>query len=215
MTTPRTNGNSPVPDGWRWARLGDISDVVGGSTPSRNESGFWGGEIPWVVPSALTALKSRYLRATKERITELGMASAGLSLLPSKSILLKSRATIGVAAINAMPVATNQGFQNLVVKEGIHSLWLYYCVRFRRQELERRASGSTFREVSRDSVRSFSIVLPPPHEQRAIAKSLDCIDRELEQCGRGLDALKELKVAVANVLLIGGARIGQYSSQTH
>ena len=104
MTTPRTYGAGAVPDGWWWARLGDISDVVGGSTPSRNESGFWGGEVPWVVPSELTKLTGRYLTITNECITELGMASAGLTLLPVGSVLLTSRATVGTAAINNIPL---------------------------------------------------------------------------------------------------------------
>ena len=180
---------------WEVVRLEDVAEVRGGSTPSRTEPSFWDGEIPWVVPSELTALKGRYLATTNERITQQGMASAGLSLLPVGSILLTSRATIGVAAINAIPVVTNQGFQNLVVKGGIDSIWLYYCVRFRGPELERRAAGSTFREVSRQGVRSLPILLPPPAEQRAVANALEC--------GRGLDALMELKVAASSALISG------------
>ena len=103
-----------LPDGWEVVRLGEVAEVVGGSTPSRSRKEFWEGDVPWVVPSELTNLKGRYLTATKEAITDAGLQSAGLTLIPSGSVLLTTRATIGVTAINAIPVATNQGFQNLI-----------------------------------------------------------------------------------------------------
>jgi len=115
-----------VPDGWKLVRLGDVAEVAGGSTPSRGNGKFWGGSIPWVVPSELTELPSRYLTTTKESITEAGMKSAGLRFIPVGSVLLTSRATIGITAINTLPVVTNQGFQNLVCKNGTDALWLYY-----------------------------------------------------------------------------------------
>ena len=204
MTTPQTHDNGAVPDGWRWVRIRDIAHVVGGSTPSRNESGFWGGEIPWVVPSELTKMTGRYLTITNECITELGMASAGLTPLPVGSVLLTSRATIGTVAINKMPVATNQGFQNLVVKEGADTLWLYYYVSSVKRELERRASGSTFLEISRDNVRSLPILLPPLAEQRAIAAVLDSIDEAIERTEEVIAATEVLRDSLLHELLTRG-----------
>ena len=193
-----------VPDGWLVAHLGDVAEVVGGSTPSRANEAFWGGSIPWVVPSELTELSGRYLTDTRESISQAGMKSAGLRSIPAGSILLTSRATIGVTAINAMPLVTNQGFQNLVVKNGADALWLYYCVSNRRGELQRRAAGSTFREVSRDSVRSLPILLPPLSEQRAIADVLDAIDEAIERTEAVIDATERLRDALLHDLLTRG-----------
>ena len=193
-----------VPDGWLVAHLGDVAEVVGGSTPSRANEAFWGGSIPWVVPSELTELSGRYLTDTRESISQAGMKSAGLRSIPAGSVLLTSRATIGVTAINAMPLVTNQGFQNLVVKNGADALWLYYCVSNRRGELQRRAAGSTFREVSRDSVRSLPILLPPLSEQRAIADVLDAIDEAIERTEAVIDATERLRDALLHELLTRG-----------
>ena len=204
MKKPTSPSSPSIPHGWELARLGDVAEVVGGSTPSRSQPDFWGGEIPWVVPSELTGLPSRYLDATKESITETGMRVAGLRLIPAGSVLLTSRATIGATAINSMPLVTNQGFQNLVVNGRADSLWLYYCVSQLRVELERRASGSTFKEVSRGSVRSLPVLLPPLGEQRAIAQVLDAIDVAIERTDGVIDATEGLRDSLLHELLTRG-----------
>ena len=195
---------TPVPDGWEIVRLGDVAEVVGGSTPSRSRKEFWEGDVPWVVPSELTNLKGRYLTATKEAITDAGLRSAGLTLIPSGSVLLTTRATIGVTAINIIPVATNQGFQNLIVKNGIAPLWLFYGASSMRRELEKRAAGSTFLEVSRDSIRSLPLLLPPLAEQRAIAAVLDSIDEAIERTEAVIAATERLRDTLLHELLTRG-----------
>ena len=191
-------------------RLGDVAEVVGGSTPSRTQSEFWGGDIPWVVPSELTELAGRYIQASRESITADGLESAVLKMLPVGSVLLTTRATIGLAAINTLPVTTNQGFQSLVRKNGTDSLWLYYCVSSKRRELERRGAGSTFREVSRDGVRTLPILLPPLSEQRAIAAVLDSIDEAIERTDEVIAATERLRDALLHELLTRGLP-GQHS----
>ena len=201
-------GIGTIPSDWEVVRLDEIADVVGGSTPSRGIAEFWDGTIPWVVPSELTGLAGRFLSTTNETITDAGMKSAGLQLLPAGSVLLTSRATVGATAINLVPVVTNQGFQNLVVKDGTDKLWLYYRISSMHRELERRAAGSTFLEVSRDSVRSLAVALPPIAEQRAVSATLDCVDSAIETARAERDALRSHKDSVADVLLNGRVRTG-------
>ena len=204
MSTARKYDDVELPEGWRTVRLDAIADVIGGSTPSRDRDEFWGGSIPWVVPSEITSLSGRCLTYTNECITEAGLQAAGLKILPAGSVLLTSRATIGAAAINTRPVATNQGFQNLVAKDGTNSVWLYYCISSMRRELDRRAAGSTFAEISRDNVRSLPILYPPLPEQRAIADVLDSIDVAIERTEAVIAATETLRDALLHELLTRG-----------
>jgi len=204
MSMARKHTDAELPDGWQVVRLDEIADVIGGSTPSRDRNEFWGGSIPWAVPSEITSLTGRYLTTTNECVTEAGLASAGLKTLPIGSILLTTRATIGAAAISTNPVATNQGFQNLVAKKGADSLWLYYCISSMKRELERRAAGSTFAEISRDSVRSLPILFPTLPEQRAIANVLDSIDQAIERTEEVISATEILRGSLLHELLTRG-----------
>lgn len=196
--------NSQTPAGWSRARLGDVAEVVGGSTPSRAKSEYWGGNIPWVAPSELTDLNGRYLDCSRESISEQGLKAAGLRVLPPGSVLLTSRATIGTTAINKVAVTTNQGFQSLIPNSETDGLWLYYGVSALRRELERRSAGSTFREISRDGVRSLPILVPPLREQRAIAAILDSIDEAIERTEDVVAAIERLRDALLHDLLTRG-----------
>ena len=196
--------SSRIPNDWRIMHLGEIADVVGGSTPSRSEPSFWGGLIPWVVPSEVSQLNGRYLHHTTEMITETGAKAAGLKTLPAGSVLLTTRATIGTTAICSAPTTTNQGFQSLVPHNGTDSLWLFYRVRALTHELTRRAAGSTFREVSRQSVRGVPVPFPPLAEQQAIAEVLDAIDCAIESTDAVIAATERLREALLHELLTNG-----------
>lgn len=196
--------NERVPNGWRLGRLQDVAEVVGGSTPSRAKAEYWGGNVSWVAPSELTELPGKYLNCSRESISELGLRAAGLRILPPGSILLTSRATIGSTAINKVPVTTNQGFQSLIPNPDTNNLWLYYSVSAMRRELKRRSAGSTFLEISRDGVRTLPILIPPLHEQRAIAAILDSIDEAIERTEEVIAAAERLRDSLLHDLLSRG-----------
>ena len=200
-------GLGTVPACWDVVRLGEVCAVVGGTTPSRGRPDYWGGDVPWVVPSELTGLSGRYLDASRESITHEGVRAAGLRLIPPRSVLLTTRATIGVTAINRVPVTTNQGFQNLVPNGGTDSLWLYYLIAAMRRELEKRGAGSTFLEVSRDSVRSLRVPFPALEEQQAIAAVLDGVDGAIERAREERARLHSLQASAGDALLTGRVRV--------
>ncbi len=106
-------------------------------------------------------------------------------------MLLTTRATIGVTAINRVPLTTNQGFQNLVPRGGTDGLWLYHLIAAMRRELEKRGAGSTSREVSRDSVRALPVPFPPLDEQRATAAALDGVEANIERALRRTNRYEE------------------------
>ena len=77
-------------------RLGDVCKVVSGSTPERVKAEYWGGNIPWVAPKEINRLSSPYLFDSAEKITEAGFKSCSTGMLPVGSLLLSSRAPIGL-----------------------------------------------------------------------------------------------------------------------
>ncbi|NWO07420.1 MAG: restriction endonuclease subunit S, partial [Alteromonadaceae bacterium] len=80
---------------------------------------------------------------------------------------------IGHVAINTIPMATNQGFKNLVPKEDIGSSYIYYWLKANKDLLESHGNGATFKEISKSSVSRIPIPLPPLSEQRRISGILD------------------------------------------
>ena len=166
--------------GWTEVALGDVATVVSGATPKTSEPEFWGGEIPWVTPKDLSDLDGgKYLAGTPRTLTAEGLNSCAASMLPAGSVLLSSRAPIGLVAINQMPVATNQGFKSLVPRATLDPSYLYWWLRTHRRTLESLGRGATFKEVSKAIVEEVEIPLPPLEEQKRIAAILDKADELL------------------------------------
>ena len=163
-------------DNWTTVALGQIADVVAGSTPSTREPAYWGGGIPWVVPSEVTRQEGQRIMATDRTLTEAGLRSIRSPLLPVDAVLLTSRATVGAVALAGIPMAINQGFAALVAGPRVLPEFLMYWCQANRRTFEDLAGGSTFPEVSRPAVRSVEVTLPPLAEQRRIVDLVGGVD---------------------------------------
>jgi type I restriction enzyme, S subunit len=190
---------------WETKTLGSLARVIGGGTPSRDESRFWsGGAIPWATPTDVTANNGKYISKTAECITDAGLAASGASLLPAGSILYTSRATIGAKVIAAVPIATNQGFASFV-PERVDGEYLYQLLELLTPAIKRLGSGTTFDEVSKRDIRTIWCALPSdPNEQSAIACILNAVDIALEGTRAAADRAKDLDHALLHELLERG-----------
>ena len=162
---------------WPISTIGEVCAVVSGATPKTGNPEYWDGDIPWVTPKDLSELSQKYLRDTPRKITEAGLHSCSAKMLPAQSVLLSSRAPIGLVAINLLPVCTNQGFKSMVPRDDcIAPDYLYWWLKTHREALEHRGRGATFKEVSKKIVEEIAIPLPPLAEQKRIAGILDAAD---------------------------------------
>lgn len=157
---------------WKMVRLGDVCEIVAGSTPSTSKQEYWDGSFYWVTPAEISD-GDYYIERTQRKLTEAGISSAGLRLMPVGTVLLSSRAPIGKVAITAVEMACNQGFKNFVCGEKIHNRFLYYFLKNNKHYLNSLGRGATFKEISKSIVCEVEIPLPPLEEQKRIADILD------------------------------------------
>lgn len=167
-------------DGWRKFTIGEIADIVGGGTPSTKEPENFNGDIPWLTPKDLSGPHDRYIGCGKRNLSQKGLENSSAKLLPTESVLLSTRAPIGYVALAKNPIATNQGFRSLLVKEGFSPEFLYYWLIQNTEELKRHASGSTFSELSGSVLRTIQLYLPPFPKQQTIAHILSALDNKIE-----------------------------------
>jgi type I restriction enzyme S subunit len=204
----------PVGHHWQKVRIGEIGEVVGGSTPSTKIDEYWNGEIPWLTPSEVSHEHNLFLSKTERYLTRAGLESTSLRLLPPGTVMMTSRATIGAVGINIVPMATNQGFINIICDpEKVDNVFLAYWIRYHRPEIEARAKGTTFKEISRSSFKSMELLLPPLHEQRAIARVLRAVQEVMQALRRELELERERKAALMHHLFRYGTR-GEPTRQT-
>ena len=192
---------------WEATALGHTAEIKNGGTPRTGVPVYWGGRIPWCVPTDITASRAKYLVATARNITVEGLASCGASLLPAGTLLLCSRATIGEIKIASIPVATNQGFKSLVCGDTVDHEFLYYRLLSLKKQMIDLATGSTFLEINKRDVANIRISLPPLPEQRAIATVLSDMDAEIAALEHRLDKTRAIKQGMMQQLLTGTIRL--------
>ncbi|MBA3075749.1 MAG: hypothetical protein FP831_19310 [Anaerolineae bacterium] len=196
-------------DLWEIKKLVDMVDIRSGGTPSTLRQEYWGGEIPWCTPTDITALKkNKYIYKTKKMISEFVLKNSSAEIIPSNSIIMTSRATIGECAINKIPISTNQGFKNLIPKDGVDVEFLYYVLQTKKQELISLSSGSTFLEINKGKLAKVKFYLPKKKpEQSAIAKILSSLDLEINILQEKLNKAKLIKQGMMQELLTGRIRL--------
>jgi len=148
-------------DSWIEQNIGDVCKTYGGGTPSTKEIGYWkNGTIFWATPTDMTSLKGPFIFRTEKFITEIGLKKSSANLLPKGTILLTSRATVGILAISKVPISTNQGFICIVCKEPLSNFFMYCWLKRNVRLIQGLATGSTFPEISRGVFRKIKIVVP-------------------------------------------------------
>lgn len=175
-----TKVEQKIPEGWSVKKLGELGTTVSGGTPDTNKKSYWEGNIFWLTPSEVTKLSNRFVYGSERKITDLGLKNSSANLLPVNSLIICTRATVGECCINKIPIATNQGFKNLIPCNS-NVDFLYYLLKNNKKEIIRKACGSTFLEISKKDIDSLSFCLPPLSEQERIAEILGTWDEGIEK----------------------------------
>ena len=173
-----------IPKGWTIQPVGEVVDCVGGGTPSTAEPKYWeGGTHHWTTPKDFSSLEAPVLLDTDRKLTDAGIAKISSGLLPAGTLLLSSRAPVGYLAIAAMPVAINQGFIALKCNDRASNFFMLNWCQTNMAEIESRATGTTFAEISKQNFRPIRVVLPPK-ELMAIftAKAKPLFDQIAANC---------------------------------
>jgi type I restriction enzyme, S subunit len=159
---------------WPTKKLGDVTKIEGGGTPSTKNPLFWNGDVSWLTPKELSNFSDREIFDTERKITSEGLRHS--KLFPAGTVLFTSRAPIGYVAIAGIQMATNQGFKNFICNEKIlNNSFLYYFLKLKTKYLQSLGRGATFTEISRSILAKVDIPLPLLDTQKQIVERLDKI----------------------------------------
>lgn len=206
-----------LPEGWCLTKLGEIAALSGGTTPPKSNDAYWTqGDVPWATPSDITSLPLGQARiaATEAHVAELALKECSLKLNPIGTVLMTSRATIGYAVINDVPMTTNQGFLNFACSDDCDPQFLCHWLNANRGLLTAAAGGSTFKELSRGTAKLLPISLPPLDEQRRIAEVLRSVDEVAKNAQICLNNTRFVMSALLNHYFVSNCHDGSSSSSS-
>ncbi|MDE2811420.1 MAG: N-6 DNA methylase, partial [Gemmatimonadota bacterium] len=157
--------------------------IESGGTPKSSVEEYWDGGVPWATlvdlpPTELVA----EIRTTQRTISEIGLAKSSAKLIPENSVIVSTRATIGRIGINRIPLGTNQGFKNIIIKNPLRAMPEYIALAMTKlvPTMNAWASGGTFKEISKSKFCELQIPLPPPEVQREIVAEIEGYQRVID-----------------------------------
>ena len=158
-----------MPDGWAWARLGNIGEIITGGTPSKSHHEYYGNAFPFFKPADLD--QGRKTIISSEYLSEKGKSCC--RIIPKFSTAICCIGSIGKCGYLNVEGTTNQQINSVI--PNIDSLYAYYYCSsdyFLEQFLSL-ASATTIAIVNKSKMESVLIPVPPMVEQKRIANTLD------------------------------------------
>ena len=172
-------------------KLGDICEIVSGSTPKTSVVEYWDGDNIWITPAEIEA-DSYIIDDSERKISDEGVRKTGLISFPKGTVILSSRAPIGKVAIAGCEMYCNQGFKNLVCSDKIYNEYLYWFLKKNTNYLNSLGRGATFKEISKTIVSDIEIDLPEMDEQVSVSNKLKAIRAYMDLRQRQLEQLDTL-----------------------
>lgn len=163
-----------IPEKWKWVSLRDVGTIISGGTPKTSETSYWGNYVSWITPTDLGKLKEPTIYSGARSISYAGLKNSSARLIPEGSVVYSSRAPIGHIAIAGNELTTNQGCKSLCPNTTVlSSKWTYFTLIARTKDIQQRATGTTFKEISAKGFAATLIPLPPLEEQKRIVAKVE------------------------------------------
>ncbi|HXS33150.1 MAG TPA: restriction endonuclease subunit S [Solirubrobacterales bacterium] len=186
-------GDAQGSPGWTVAPLGELARVVRGASPRpAGDPRYFGGDIPWLKISDITAARGRYVTHIKEGVTDAGMGKS--VFVEPGSLILTNSATVGIPKFLGVGACIHDGF--LAFREmdeaRLKPEYLYANLLVRREEIVNLAPHGTQRNLNTGIVKAIKVPLPSLAEQELFASRVDAIESTIEAQTRSLALLEEL-----------------------
>jgi type I restriction enzyme S subunit len=172
---------------WPVKTLGEVCDLVGGGTPSKDRPDFYGGDIPWAT---VRDLNVEVLRSTEHSITAEALTSSSSNVIPKGSVVIATRVGLGKAVIVAQDTAINQDLRGLVVKNPKELLadYLFWWYLSTVHLVVAAGTGATVQGVKLPFVSGLVIPVPTLEEQKRIVARLDLMKAKTSEMVAAYDA---------------------------
>ena len=191
-----------IPQQWGLPQIKDIASISSGSTPNRNNSEYWNGNIAWVTTGELS---SGHVNHTSELITVKAVKETKMRIYPQGTLLMamygqgKTRGTVAILEIDA---AVNQACAAITVKDG-KSKFLFYQLKNSYQDIRKLSNTGNQENLNADIIKTYQVPWAPDEEQERISTILTTQDKVIELKEKQLTGKQRQKKYLMQQLLTG------------
>lgn len=200
---PDTTDLPPLPEGWVWASVDQLSFVVRGASPRpAGDPRYFGGDIPWITVGSLTADENMFLDSVNQFVTEAGR-DASRYIEPETLLLTNSGATLGVPKITRIAGCINDGSVALLELDESRRKYLYWFLRTQTMKLRATNQGAAQPNLNTDIVKRICVPVCSLNEMQTINNLLESVIEEARPQERNIEmALKQCSAQRQNILRV-------------
>jgi type I restriction enzyme S subunit len=157
---------------WEVRSLGDLCEVVGGGTPSKDKPAYYSGKIPWAT---VRDMRHDVITETECRITREAVQSSATNVIPSGNVVIATRVGLGKVCLLAQDTAINQDLRGIIPRnaKNLSVRFLFWWLKSISKEIVAEGTGATVQGVKLPFVKSLQIPYLPLPEQERIVGVLD------------------------------------------
>ena len=128
-----------------------------GGTPKSTVKEFYDGNIPFLGISDITN-QGKYICHTMKNITQKGLNNSSAWIVPKNSLILSMYASVGLPAINKIPLATSQAMMSMVFydPQDVEYVYYYLCY-FKKYRIHSLLETGTQSNINASTVKSIKI----------------------------------------------------------
>ncbi len=161
--------------GWEYKKLGEVGQIVTGSTPStKDESNYSPKEYCFVKPSDLPSQGIADIEETEYFVSQVGLSKS--RVLRAGSVLVSCIGSIGKIGILTKEACSNQQINAIIPQDETDSRFIAYSVYAQRFVLESIANAPVVPIINKTDFSKIRIGIPPKSTQLAIVSELDKIN---------------------------------------
>ncbi len=191
-----------IPKGWRVESLTSFGKIVCGKTPSKAESTYYGGNIPFIkIPDMHNNI---FILHSEDCLSELGDKSQLVKRIPPYSILVSCIATVGLVGMNVRTCHTNQQINTIIPNYTNYRYYLYQKLVLLRDYLINLGRGGTATlNVNTRQFGNIKIVKPMDNVLTEYHQKVSCLFNKIEANSKESRRLATLRDTLLPKLMSG------------
>ena len=193
------------PNNWHEIKLGEVSSMASGGTPDSKNKAYYGNTYNWISISDISNA-GKYIDDSNRKLSQSGFDNCTVRLFNPGTVLLAMYASVGKCAIARKTCCTSQAILGITPQKELVNEYLYYVLVNENVRLKSFSQASSQPNINKKIVEDVLIKLPSLSEQKAIVEILSTADREIDLIQKFIEAEKQKKKALMQLLITGKVR---------
>ena len=191
---------------WETKRLGTVSEMGSGGTPSSSVPAYYDGDIPWVSISDMTKT-GKVIMSTDRNISRAGFTNSAAQMFPAGTVLYAMYASLGECCIAGISLCSSQAILGIRPHDILDKEFLFYFLSSIKSDVKTLGQQGTQANLNKGMVQDFLLCLPSRSEQAAITAVLSDMDAEIAALEAKLSKARAIKQGMMQELLTGRIRL--------